>query len=238
MALVFVLAQQYGSGMASEAVIEQDWDLVASLAADLHDAHARLVQLVERVLDEGSWQAGGIRSPEHWLMVRAGLSRGQARAMVLIARRASELPSTSAALHDGRISLDQAAIVARHTPAAFDETVAAFAQFATVTQLHRTVSRYDFTLEPETFDAEGRLLPGARHPDAAPDLVEPASLSMGIEEDGRFRLRYEAPAEVGALVRAALAEAKDHLFHTLGPAGASSQGASFDEAAGGRPRVT
>jgi hypothetical protein len=27
----------------SQAAIEQDWDHVASLAADLHDAHARLV---------------------------------------------------------------------------------------------------------------------------------------------------------------------------------------------------
>jgi hypothetical protein len=38
---------------------------------------------------------------------------------------------------------------------------------------------------------------------------------MGTDADGRFRLRYDAPAEVGELVRAALAEAKDHLFHTV-----------------------
>jgi len=38
---------------------------------------------------------------------------------------------------------------------------------------------------------------------------------MGVDEGGRFRLRYDAPAEVGELVRAALAEAKDHLFHTV-----------------------
>jgi hypothetical protein len=36
----------YGETMASEAVIERDWDLVASLAADLHDAHGRLVDLM------------------------------------------------------------------------------------------------------------------------------------------------------------------------------------------------
>jgi hypothetical protein len=38
---------------------------------------------------------------------------------------------------------------------------------------------------------------------------------MRIDPDGRFRLRYDAPAQVGALVEAALAEAKDHLFHTI-----------------------
>jgi hypothetical protein len=208
--------------------IEQDWEHVASLAADLHDAHARLVDFVAAVLADGSWQAAGLRSPEHWLMLRAGLSRGQAAAVVLLARRAQELPATAAALRQGRISLDQAAVVARHTPAAFDTTVAEFAQHATVTQLQRTVTRYDFTLQPDSVDDRGRGLPGEIRPgehdreegEAAaikPEPVEPAHLSMGLDADGRFRLRYDAPAEVGALVEAALTEAKDHLFHTLAP---------------------
>ncbi|HET9632817.1 MAG TPA: DUF222 domain-containing protein, partial [Terrabacter sp.] len=137
--------------------IEQDWDHVASLAADLHDAHARLVDFVSTVLAEGSWQAAGLRSPEHWLMLRAGLSRGQAAAVLLVARRSEELPVTAAALRQGRISLDQAAVVARHTPAAFDATVAAFAQHATVTQLQRSVTRYDFTLPEPVVNAAGEL---------------------------------------------------------------------------------
>ncbi|MGO4664009.1 DUF222 domain-containing protein, partial [Terrabacter sp. 2TAF16] len=256
--------------------IEQDWDHVASLAADLHDAHARLVDFVVAVLADGSWQAAGLRSPEHWLMLRAGLSRGQAGAMVLLARRAGELPATVAALREGRISLDQAAVVARHTPAAFDTTVAEFARHATVTQLQRTVTRYDFTLQPDSVDDRGRGLPGEILPgeilpgeippgDESGDEsdqeggdcgdggsgkrapVEPAHLSMGLDADGRFRLRYDAPAEVGALVESALAEAKDHLFDTLTPEGQEPDRQllngdvlhpSWTEVDGGRPRVT
>ena len=264
--------------------IEQDWDHVASLAADLHDAHARLVDFVVAVLADGSWQAAGLRSPEHWLMLRAGLSRGQAGAMVLLARRAGELPATVAALREGRISLDQAAVVARHTPAAFDTTVAEFARHATVTQLQRTVTRYDFTLQPDSVDDRGRGLPGEILPgeilpgeippgDESGDEsggeggdcgdggsgkrvpVEPAHLSMGLDADGRFRLRYDAPAEVGALVESALAEAKDHLFHALTPESVrDADGGVSDEQKqalngdvlhpdqyctdGGRPRVT
>ena len=205
--------------MAPEAQIEQDWVLVAALAADLHDAHARLVELVTRVLADDTWEAPGIRSPEHWLMVRAGMSRGQAAAIVLLARRQEDLPATAAALRQGVISLDQAAVVARHTPAEFDATVAEFARHATVTQLQRTVTRYDFTLETATHDSEGNPLPAQRPeadtgPDGQPVLLAPATLTMGFEEDGRFRLRYDAPPEQGALVQAALTEAKDHLFHT------------------------
>src|SRR6478672_8634700 len=216
----------YGMSQSAER-IEQDWDHVASLAADLHDAHARLVDFVAAVLADGSWQAAGLRSPEHWLMLRAGLSRGQAAAMILVGRRAEELPATAAALREGRISLDQAAVVARHTPAEFDATVAEFAEHATVTQLQRSVSRYDFTLQPKSVYDEGGVRTGELPPDGQdsdvddqqPEPAEPAHLSMGVDADGRFRLRYDAPAEVGALVEAALAEAKDHLFHTLSPDG-------------------
>ncbi|WP_020142137.1 HNH endonuclease signature motif containing protein [Terracoccus sp. 273MFTsu3.1] len=259
--------------------IERDWDHVASLAADLHDAHARLVDLLVAVLADGSWQAAGLRSPEHWLMLRAGLSRGQAASIVLLARRALELPDTVAALREGRISLDQAAVVARHTPAAFDTSVAQFAQHATVTQLQRTVTRYDFTLQPDSVDDRGRGLPGEIPPDESsggsadgpgaqesaggedaagrvvvgrePVPVEPAHLSMGLDTDGRFRLRYDAPAEVGALVEAALAEAKDHLFHILstdihGEVSDEERRVlngdvlhpTWSETDGGRPRVT
>src|SRR6478672_4631713 len=249
----------YYQGMSQSAErIEQDWDHVASLAADLHDAHARLVDFVAAVLADGSWQAAGLRSPEHWLMLRAGLSRGQAAAMILVGRRAEELPATAAALREGRISLDQAAVVARHTPAEFDATVAEFAQHATVTQLQRSVSRYDFTLQPDSVADQGDDRPGEVVPDGQdgdvddrqPEPAEPAHLSMGVDADGRFRLRYDAPAEVGALVEAALAEAKDHLFHTLSPDGdgvSDEQKRAMDGDVidpnrcvtdGGRPRVT
>ena len=39
----------------------------------------------------------------------------------------------------------------------------------------------------------------------------PAELSMGTGQ-GRFELRFSAPADVGALVEAAVAEARDALF--------------------------
>ena len=242
--------------------IEEDWDHVASLAADLHDAHARLVDFVAAVLADGSWQAAGLRSPEHWLMLRAGLSRGQAAAVVLLGRRTGELPATVAALREGRISLDQAAVVARHTPAEFDATVAEFAQHATVTQLQRSVSRYDFTLHPDSVADDDGALPGELVPDGqdghvddqGPEPAAPAHLSMSVDGEGRFRLRYDAPAEVGALVEAALTEAKDHLFHALSPEGDGVGGIVDDEqkrsldgdvsdpdrfpSDGGRPRVT
>jgi hypothetical protein len=197
--------------------MDDDWDVVAALAADLHDAHARLVVHMTKVIQDDTWAGAGIRSPEHFLTLRAGLSRGQARAIVLLAKRSAELPETARALHEGRISLDQAAVVARHTPAEFDETVAEFAQYATVTQLQRSVARYDFTLdesdplEPTPAD-EPDASEGDGPDEPAPPEQQPPSLSMWHGDDGRFHLSYEAPGEIGALVETALAEAKDWLI--------------------------
>jgi len=198
--------------------MDDDWDVVAALAAALHDAHARLVLHMTKVIKDDTWAGAGIRSPEHFLTLRAGLSRGQARAIVLLARRSAELPQTARALHEGRISLDQAAVVARHTPPEFDETVAEFAQYATVTQLQRSVARYDFTLDesdplepPPTDEADDAPQDDGPVEPAQPEQ-EPPSLSMWHGDDGRFHLSYEAPEEIGALVETALAEAKTWLI--------------------------
>jgi hypothetical protein len=154
--------------MEEAARIEDDWDVVARLAADLHDAHARLVDHTALVIADASWEGQGLRSPEHWLVLRAGLSQGQARAVVLMARRSEELPKTAQALREGRISLDQAAVVARHTPAQYDATVAEFAQFATVPQLQRSVAKYAFpapaaAVGPHEDDAEASAEPVEPH---------------------------------------------------------------------------
>lgn len=213
------------------AELEDDWDLAARLAGDLHDAHARLVSFMAGVISEGTWEGRGLRSPEHLLVLRAGLSQGQARAIVLMARRAVELPETARALQEGRISLDQAAVVARHTPPEFDSTVAEFAVHATVPQLQRSVARYAFA-EPggpvDAADDQG----GTRGLTPPPEPEKPASLTMH-HEDGRFVLRYDAPSEVGALVETALAEAKDWLFTQR--SGSPAEGGAAGAASGGGP---
>jgi hypothetical protein len=205
--------------MGLEQRADDDWDVVAALAADLHDAHARLVGHMAAMLEADTWAGAGIRSPEHFLVLRAGLSRGQARAIVLLAKRSAELPATARALQEGRISLDQAAVVARHTPPEFDETVAEFAQYATVPQLQRSVTRYDFTLDeadpvapPLTSEPDGPPGPGDEATDPVAPEQEPPRLSMWHGDDGRFHLAYDAPGEIGALVEAALAEAKDWMM--------------------------
>ncbi len=184
-------------------------------------AHADLVDITADALRDDAWAEAGIRSPEHWLVVRAALSPARARELVALARRRDELPDTIELLATGRLGIDQAVVVARHVPAEYGQSVAELAEHATVPQLRRCLSRYDF-LDDTCAEAEADApahtdatdSPG--EPDgtlpADPDL-ERASLSMSTV-DGRFQLSFTAPAHLGALVEQAIREAKDALFAT------------------------
>jgi hypothetical protein len=89
---------------------------IADLCGHLNVLHAQLVQTVVEALDGDLWMQSGIKSVEHWLAWQTGLSPAHAKQLVDTARRASELPVTFAAFADGELSVDQVAMVAKHTP--------------------------------------------------------------------------------------------------------------------------
>jgi hypothetical protein len=186
---------------------------VSVVAARLNRDHAQLVDLTRRGLDEERWAGGGIRSPEQWLVLHAGLSPARAADVVRLARRSTQLPTTVAAMTSGQVSMDQAAVVARYAPSSHEASIGELAPMTTVPQLRRALSRYQFGSEasedggsPDPVGRDERDVPGTEAFAAkAPEL----SMSYG---DGRFVLRYSAPADIGALVEQAVREAKDALF--------------------------
>jgi hypothetical protein len=112
----------------------------------------------------------------------------------------------------GQVSVDQAVVVARYAPTSPEASIGELAAMTTVPQLRRALSRYQFGSEaggvraPDAAGRDERDVPGTEAFAAkAPEL----SMSYG---DGRFVLRYSAPADIGALVEQAVREAKDALF--------------------------
>jgi len=258
--------------MITPAQIEAEQEL-ASLCGVLNSSYARLVAIVAQALADESWAIAGVRSPEHWLTMRAGLSPFRATAIVRVARRHGELPTVMGEFADGQLSFDQVAVVARYAPAHVEASVAELAVYASVPQLRRSLSHYSFDppAEPgyvqgstsrsyladsdaadpttdetssgdtELAETDGNPAGGAplgdtgasdsgtgdsqfgdRQPGDPPTwngyaLMEdrsgaPAELSMSHDEWGRFTMRFTASADLGALVEAALKEAKDALF--------------------------
>jgi hypothetical protein len=181
----------------------------------LNRSHAELVDITVDLLERSLWAEGGIRSPEHWLMVRAGLSPATARDVVRMARRALDLPEALSSLSTGTLSLDQASVLTRHVPATHSQAATALAEKCTVPQLRRALSRHGFhddsdDSNDDTDEKPDRRTPGEK---AGPNSVrEDPVLTMSTNSDGVFTLRFSAPASVGALVEQAIREAKDALF--------------------------
>ena len=177
---------------------------MAVAAGVVNAAQGRLVALVADGLARGVWQQGGVQSPSHWLCWQLGVSTGQARRLLSVARRASELPATMAAFISGELSFDQAWVIARHVPADYEASAAELARLCTVRQLTHALSRYSY--EPPDPDAD---------PDAPPDLptADPRSVSFGSLEGGRWHLSADLPADEGAVVEQALTAAHQDLFN-------------------------
>ena len=69
---------------------------MAEMCGLLHAATARLVGLIGQVLATGAWPGFGIRSAEHWVTWKCGVSARRARELVGMARRLPEFPETRA----------------------------------------------------------------------------------------------------------------------------------------------
>ncbi len=179
---------------------------MVDLCGHLNVLHAQLVAAVVEALDGGLWEQWGVKSPEHWLAWQTGLSPARAKQLVEIARRAGELPVTIAAFADGELAVDQVVVVARHTPAHNDAEACELAKAATVSQLRNALSRYVHNVRPE---------PGPVSPGLPGDPTD--YLSTMFDDDGRFSLHLNAPADQGATISKAIAEACDALFRAGNP---------------------
>src|SRR4051794_41645916 len=83
---------------------------LAVVCGQLNQVSARLVALTARAIACEGWAGAGIRSVEHWLVLRAGLSPGRARQVVAMARRVEALPVVMGQFGAGRLSVDQVAV--------------------------------------------------------------------------------------------------------------------------------
>ena len=204
---VALLARPPCPSAAAVAAVEGP---LAEIVGILNSATARLTALVAEALRTGAWEQAGIRSPEHWLAWKAGVSGAHARRLVGIARRRVELPVTTAAFDAGSLAEDQVAEIARHVPAAHEAQVAALASRATASQVRTVARRYAFAPPPTDRDEP--------RPELTPaDVRDRDRVRFGFGDDGRWRLHADLGADTGALVQRALEACRDAAFHDAHP---------------------
>jgi Domain of unknown function (DUF222)/HNH endonuclease len=203
---------------------EQAWRAAETAAAEamgtVNPAVARLVAALVDLLAADGWQGAGIRSPEHWVTWKAGVSHGRAAGLVGIARRVHELPACFARFADGRLGEDAMVRIARRVPAGRDAEIAALAPQLLISQLDRVLA----------------ALPDQA--DGTTDRPQPErSLRLRESRDGWTRGEFCLPADEGALLRLGLTSARDAEFrdrNDLAPATDAGADADADVAAGAR----
>ncbi len=132
-------------GMESrDAQIDDLEGRVAAACGVLNVANARLVELTAELIETDLWRGYGIRSVEHWLTLKTGLSPERARHVAEVAAATKAMPVTGQSLADGELSFEQVHAVAKHFDKFQDAEAASFARVATVPQIRRTLSRYVF----------------------------------------------------------------------------------------------
>jgi hypothetical protein len=174
---------------------------MAEACGTINAATARLVSLVAKAVDTGAIQGTGTCSAEQWVTWKCGLSRGRAHRVVTMARRFAELAHTASAFEKGQLSEDQAFLIFKHAPAHVDEEMAAFAREASVSQLGRVLSRYQWAHKAKDDQDQAR----------PPEEPEARRVSFGSTEEGNWRLSALLPADEGALVERALDTARRGL---------------------------
>ena len=65
-----------------------------------------------KIAESGRWEQDGSRSPEDWLAVKTGTSKGDAKDTLQTGKQLKDLPATEDALRKGKLSRKQAKTVA------------------------------------------------------------------------------------------------------------------------------
>ena len=129
---------------------------IAELAGQRNAIDGRLVEIVAE-LDAGNLCGmTGARSVPSLVAWKLGMSPNNADTFVDVARRSAEFPVCTAALREGRLSVDQVGVIAERAAEGSDEHYAKLAESATVTQLRRAIKlepkpklKPDYTPKPD-----------------------------------------------------------------------------------------
>lgn len=177
--------------MSSER-LEQLFAELAELTGQRNAIDGRIVEIVAEVDRDGLWATTGARSVAALVGWKTGCSPANATSIATVAQRLREFPQCAQGMREGRLSLDQIAVIAARAGDGSDEHYAALASAATVSQL-RTAVR----LEPR--------------PDTDP-RPEPQR-SIIKHSDERFSYwRIKLPHVEAAKFDAALASHRDALI--------------------------
>jgi hypothetical protein len=188
---------------------------IVELAAQIHAATCRWLELVAEFDRREGWTSWGCKSCAHWVAWRCAISPVAAREHVRVARALWELPLIRASFARGELSYSKVRALTRVAGIQREEELVSMARHATAAQLERILGAYRRAL---------RVQRSATEPGRPERWVR-----WRHDEDGSLVLTARLPAEEGAVVLAALDAAGDASAEACGEAAAAGDVASWPE---------
>ncbi len=128
--------------------IEALFEELSELAGQRNAIDGRIVEIVAEMERDSLWGATGARSMPALVAWKLGTSSGTAHTIATVAGRLDEFPRCAQGMREGRLSLDQVAVIAARAGDGSDEHYAELAAVATVNQL-RTAVKLEPRPEPD-----------------------------------------------------------------------------------------
>ncbi|WP_354701031.1 DUF222 domain-containing protein [Paraconexibacter sp. AEG42_29] len=203
-----------------ERTSEELGDEIAAFAAHMSAAMCRWLALVAEFDVREAWGELGFISCAHWVSWRCGVAPVTAREYVRIAARLREMPLTEAAFARGELSYSKVRALARVDGVVQEAELVAMAREASAAQLERIVASFR----------------GVTRADADRSYSL-RTLDTYTDDDGSLVIRGRLPAEMGAILSAALTRAEAELDRRLLAHAADGQRPPGSEAVDGETAV-
>lgn len=191
------------AGMSPAQRLEVLFDELSELTGQRNAIDGRIVEIVAEMDRDELCGATGARSVSALVAWKTGVSPNNAQTLTQVARRLEEFPRCTAALREGRLSLDQVGVIAERAANGSDDHYAELAESATVTQL-RTAIKLAPRPQPQP---EPDPEPEAR---SQPRPEPPRSISQ-TSDDESVTWRITLPHDEAATFDAALRSHQDGL---------------------------
>ncbi|CAN5783140.1 HNH endonuclease signature motif containing protein [soil metagenome] len=192
------------AGMSPAQRLEVLFEELSELAGQRNAIDGRIVEIVAEVDRDGLAGNTGCRSIAALVAWKAGVSPNNAATITAVARRLEEFPRCTAALREGRLSLDQVGVIAEKAATGSDTHYAEFAKSATVTQL-RTAVKLEPRPQPEP-------QPGTEPEREAKPRPEPPRSLTATSDEQSTTWKITLPHDEAATFDAALQSHQDRLI--------------------------
>ena len=188
---------------------------ITELAAHIHAATFRLLELIREFDEREGWGGPGLMSCAHWLNWKIGLSMGAAREKVRVAHALIHLPKISDSFRQGQISFSKVRAMTRVATPENEEYLMMIARHGTASHMEHLVRDFRKVERIEALEMENQ-----RH-----DLRE---LNWYVDDDGSYVIRARLTPEQGERIVKAIESAMDDEFNERENVSAESSSSSIE----------